>query len=254
MTEMVNNGMSQSSDNSSSQPVATSSAPSQSVSSDTNEKLLKQSDVDSIVGRAKAEAYERGKREYSSSQQQQSSSQPQAQSQPQTLGGMPQVTENEVRKLAAQEASRLRDEWIQESQQKSNEQEATRIAQEFTNKLDTGKAKYQDWDQTVGDVEFKNIPHIVQLANMVDNTADVMYDLAQNPEKIGNLQQLINTSPKLAYNLMVKMSQRLKDNEAATNFKLPKSPLNHMRPSNTGTDTGAMKSVSDYRRNPNYRA
>ena len=248
MNEVVNNGMSQGSDTSSSQPVAPSSAPSQSASSDTSEKLFKQSDVDNIAARVRTEAVERYKREQSQMQ-----SQPQAQSQPQGLGGMPQVTESDVKRLAAQEASRLRDEWIQESQQKSNEQEATRIAHEFTNKLDTGKQKYQDWDQTVGDVEFKNIPHIVQLANMVDNTADVMYDLAKNPEKIGNLQQLIGTSPKLAYNLMVKMSQRLKDNESATNFKAPNQPLNHMRPSNTGTDTGGNLTVGDYRRNPNYR-
>jgi hypothetical protein len=43
-----------------------------------------------------------------------------------------------------------------------------------------------------------------------------------------------------------RLSQSIKDNESAGKMRHPNEPLSQMRPSNTGTDNGAM-SVKDYR-------
>lgn len=206
----------------------------------TDEKVFKQSEVNDLLGRAKVEAVERYKR--SAGQPPSPSNQPLHQ---QHLEHM--QSEENIRRMAAEEAQHLRDKWIEDAQRTAHEQEAKRITSDFLTKLEGGKSKYQDYDQVLGDFEFGAIPHVVQMATMLDNTADIMYDLAKNPSKIGNLQQLIQISPKLAYAEMQRLAQSLKDNESAQGVKMPNQPLSQMKPSNTGTDNGAM-TVSDYRK------
>lgn len=238
------NGFSQGQDVSSppSTPVAatstTNETPSPSIAQE--EKVFKQQELNDIVRREKAEAVERYKRS-------QDASKPQA-SQPLHQQHLEQLqSEENIRRMAAEEAQRLRNEWVQEAQRTAHEQEAQRITTDFLTKLEAGKGKYEDYDQVLGDFEFSAIPHVVQLAALVDNTADIMYDLAKNPTKIGNLQQLLQISPKLAYSEMQRLSKSLKDNENVANMKQSNPPLSQMKPSNTGTDNGVM-SVSDYRK------
>ncbi len=206
------------------------------------EKVFKQQEVNELVGRAKHEAVERYKRNMDVNAQKPQSSQPLHQQHLEQLNN-----EDSIRRMAAEEAQRLRDTWVQEAQRTAHEQEAKRITNDFLTKLDAGKGKYEDYDQVLGDFEFGAIPHVVQLATLVDNTADVMYDLAKNPTKIGNLQQLLQISPKLAYSEMQRLSKSIKDNENVAGMKQANPPLSQMRPSNTGTDSGVM-SVSDYRK------
>ncbi len=133
-------------------------------------------------------------------------------------------------------------------------QEAERTASEFFGKLATGKDKYQDFDQVIGGVkDWGKLAPAVGLANMVDNTSDVMYDLIKNPTKIAQIHALTQISPDLALAEVQRMSQALKINEDAAKAKMPNKPLSQMRPSNTGTDSGVL-SVSDYKQKygPNY--
>lgn len=235
MTEMVT-GSSQAQETNVSTPVNNMSTPSEShhATSTSEEKFFRQQEVNDIVGRAKHEAVERYKRSNESGQ---NSLQP----------NHANVSDDHIKRLAADEAERLRNEWVQDAQRNAQEQEAKKIAGEFFTKLNTGKEKYSDFDKALGDVEFGAIPHVVQLANMVDNTADVMYELAKHPTKIANIQQLISISPKLAYAEMARLSQSIKENETAAKTKFPNEPLSQMRPTNTGTDSG-IPSVSDLRK------
>jgi hypothetical protein len=256
MTEMVN-GDSQSSSNFAGVPVNTpSSTPPASAES---ERTFKQSEVNDLVGRAKSEAIERFKRESSvASHQQPPQQQPyQAPQQPsyQQPQHQPQhVSEDQVRRMAAEETQRLRNEWIQESRIQSQEQDAQRIASEFFTKLEAGKSTLQDFDKVMGEVDLRSIPYHVQLANMVDNTAEVMYELAKNPSKIGQLQSLIDIdvragrTPKLALTEMKRLSQSLKDNAQGAKFKSPNDPLSQLPSSNAGTGSQGALSVGDYKR------
>jgi hypothetical protein len=243
MTET--NGFSQGQDvSNTSAPVAITSAPieTSTPSISTEEKVFKQQEVNEIVGRAKHDAVERYKRSADVNAQKPQTSQPLHQQHLEHI-----TSEDSIRRMAAEEAQRLRDTWVQEAQRTAHEQEAQRITNDFLTKLEAGKGKYEDYDQVLGDFEFGAIPHVIQLATLVDNTADVMYDLAKNPTKIGSLQQLLQISPKLAYSEMQRLSKSLKDNENVGNMRQANPPLSQMKPSNTGTDNGRM-SVSDYRK------
>jgi hypothetical protein len=238
MSEMVNesNNVSQSQPSvSSPAPAATPShAEYQPAQSQQQEKLLKQSEVNEIVGRAKHEAIERYKRSNETQQPQQSQQQH-------------AYSMDEVKRAAAEEVQRLRNEFMEQQKRTAQEQDATRVANEFLTKLSTGKEKYEDFDKVVDELELQNMPHIVQLANMVDNTRDVMYDLAKYPSKIANLHQLANLSPNLAYKEMLRLSNSIKENEKAAETKLPNEPLSQLKPTNNGTDNGT-KQVGDYKR------
>lgn len=253
MTEMVNGEVPV--QQSTSVPVNTSSTPVQTTS---DERSFKQSEVNEIVGRAKQEAIERFKRDgsmqshsnsqsygqhYSTDQNFTNSSQAQTQQNPQF----------DPRQAVAEEFQRLRDEYIAESDRNTQQQEAQKIAKEFLTKIEAGKSKYDDFEKTVTDVGFGNFPYIVQLANMVDNTDDVVYELAKNPIKIANIQSLVDiairngTSPTLALNEMKRLADSIKQNQNAQNFKSPNNPLSQLKPGNAGTDNKGALSVRDFK-------
>ena len=111
----------------------------------------------------------------------------------------------------------------------------------------------------MADVDLRSIPYHVQLANMVDNTAEVMYELAKNPSKIGAIQTLIEIDtkagrhPKLALAEMKRLSESIKVNSKGSKYQPPNEPLSQMRPSNAGTGNQGDRSVRDYKSNPKYR-
>lgn len=259
MTEMVN-GEGQGSSNFAPAPVTnSSSAPTQGTNAET-ERTFKQSEVNDLVGRAKSEAVERYRRESSMAahqppapqqQQYQPSYQPQA---PQQTSQTQSMSPDEYRRIAAEEAERLRNEWVSEANQRAEENNAKQIASEFFTKIEAAKGKLQDFDKVMADIELRSIPYHVQLANMVDNTAEVMYELAKNPSKIGAIQNLIDIDmragrqPKLAMAEMKRLSESIKTNEQAGKFKSPNEPLSQLRPSNAGADSKGPLGVADYKR------
>ncbi len=219
----------------SSQSVAPSYSDRSADTQKSEERRFTQSELNEIVGKAKREAVDRYTRANDSQQagSQQSS-----------------MSHDDVRKLAAEEAQRLRDQWMQDAHRTSQENEAHKVANDFFNKMSTGKGKYDDFDSVMG-LPFQNMPDIVQLANSVDNTFEVMREFKNNPTKIATLRQLVGISPELAYGEMMRLSQSIKDNSSAQSAKLPNDPLSQMKPSNAGTDNGVM-TASDYRKK--YRA
>ena len=58
--------------------------------------------------------------------------------------------------------------------------------------------------------------------------------------KMANLETLAHMSPNDAIIQAQRLSQSIKDNEVASKIKTPNEPLSQIRPSNTGTDNGAM--------------
>jgi len=246
------NGIGQSQDTSgnTSAPAQTTSPP-LSPAPTTDERVFKQSEVNEIVKKAKhgaVEDYRRLSTERPDYVEQKYShtdiQQPQRTFQyPQT----PSPTETDIRRLAGEEAQRLRDQWQQEARTKSEAEHAQRTVSAFWNKISPGKDKYQDFDKVTGDIQLARFPNVVQLlADYVDNADDVLYDLGKDRSKMATLEQLAYMSPSDAIVQAQRLSQSLKDNNAASKIKVPNEPLSQMRPSNTGTDNGVL-SVKDYR-------
>lgn len=253
------NGMSQSSDISSSQTVtssSTSQAAPEAPAPVSEERTFRQSEVNDIVKRAKHGAVEDFKRmstERPDYVQQKYGETAHAQTnQNQLAGNNNAPSEEGYRRIAAEEAQRLRDQWVKDAQTKSEAEYAQRTVQQFFNKVSSGREKYQDFDKVTGDIELARFPNVVQLlADHVDNSQDVFYELGKDRIKMSNLEQLALMSPKDAIVQAGRISQSIKDNESAAKMRTPNQPLDQLRPSNTGTDNGAM-SVKDYR--AKYRA
>lgn len=246
MTEMVN-GMNQGSETNS-QPATSATVSTSSPVVD--DKSFKQSEVNDIVKRAKHDAVETFRRmqteqpNYVQQKYPDSVSQNQNQNIPNPDAPL---TQERVRQLAAEETQRLRDQWTQEAYNASQAQEAQRIALEFTTKINAGKSKYQDFDKSLENIDLGQYSSTVQISNMFDNAADIWYTLANDPVKLEGFNSFASKNPKAAYEKMHKLSQSLKDNEVASNMRVPNEPLSKLRPSNTGTDNGVM-SISDARR------
>lgn len=261
MSDMVN-GEGQSFQNSTATaPVSTptqapSSAPSES------ERTFRQSEVNDLVGRAKSEAIERYKRESSMAShntppQQQSYQAPQQQSYQQPpYQPQPGMTEEQVRRITADEATRSRNEWIQEQRRTAEEQNAQRIASEFFTKVGAGEGGIKEFEKLVSDsgVDLGAIPYHVQLANRVDNTREVMVELMKNPTKIGAIQNLIDIDlragrhPTLAMAEITRLSESIKANQKGAKYQAPNDPLSQLRPSNAGAGNNGPLSVGDYKR------
>lgn len=214
-----------------------------------SERTFRQHEVNDIVKRVKHDAVEDYKR--LSSQQPQYAQQKygdasyqQAPYQTMSSG----VPESEIRRLAAEEAQKLRDNWTQEAQSKAEADAAQRVVNNFWNKIAAGKEKYQDFEQVTGNIELARFPNVVQLlADHVENSHDVLYELGKNRMKMAQLEQLSYMSPKDAIFEAQRLADSIKANETAGNLRVPNPPLSQLRPSTVGTDSGAL-SMADLKR------
>ena len=139
---------------------------------------------------------------------------------------------------------------MQYHQEQTQRMMAERIVGEFSSKMKSGAEKYEDFEESVMNLDLSTIPEIVQLANSVGNTDEVMYDLAKNPYKIANLKTLAATSPHLARSEMNRLSQSITSNQKAKDqVSGVKEPLSKMKPSTGAVDNGEM-SIRDLRNQP----
>lgn len=276
MTEMVN-GEGQNISSSAGIPVT----PSQTPQAPVEERTFRQSEVNDMIGRARAETraetVERLRRESNMQPHNQnyanSPSQIMQQPAPYNPSGYGQqpfqqqpqgLTEDQVRKLAAEESRRSREELILEQRRTAEQQNAQRIASEFFNKVGTGDGGVEGFYKRVNEagIDIQSIPYHVQLANQVDNTREVMEDLISNPIKIGQIQNLINIdleaqragrNSNLAYSEIKRLSDSIKLNQNAGRYQSPNEPLSQLRPSNTGMGNQGVRAPGDYKRDPRYR-
>jgi hypothetical protein len=201
-------------------------------SQDANEKLLRQSEVNELVGRVKHEAYSKGMRDAQGNLQQQPS-------QGGSMGGMPQLTEEQVRQMIADE-----------SQKQTQLNAAHSMLNNFADQMKAGKGKYADFDETVGQLgPLQNLTHVVQLAHDTGMGGDVMYELGKNPGKVATLTTLAYVNPHLAKIEMNKLADSIRKNEEAAKAPQADEPLDQVKPSTVGTDNGS-NAIRDLRRKP----
>lgn len=196
------------------------------------EKMLTQSEVNRIAARTKHEAYEKGKREAMAELERQQAEQTQ------TMGGQKQLDENDIKRLIEQEAEK-----------KAQQALAQKIAGEFTGKLAAAKDKYEDFEDVISEIDLPSIPHVVQWANELDNTGDVIYDIAKNPSKFANLLTLSVTAPHLAQKELKRLSESIKKNDDAKQAQTAREPLSQLKPSTHSPDSGRL-SVKELRNAP----
>ena len=195
------------------------------------EKTFSQSEVNKIAARVR----EQTRTEYASRYQPAEQNQQQSNSQS-GMGGMINMSSEQLERLVQDKIK-----------EQSHLETAKQIANDFTNKMMAAKDKHPDFEEAVSQLNLPTIPHIVHWANSLDNTADVMYDIAKNPSKFANILMLSQTAPQLAQREMQKLSDSIKKNVEAQNQPSVKEPLSQIKPSPVGTDNGSM-TVRDLRK------
>jgi hypothetical protein len=223
------------------QSVDTTSAPINNENlSPPQEKMLPQSKVNALIGQARQEGAARAVEEYRRSQPE---SAPQ---QPSYRESSSQPDETRFRQLAAEEAHRLRDQWVAETQQRHDEETAHQIVKGFYDKIEPGKQKYDDFDKITGDLELRRFPNIVQmLSQQIDNSHDVLYELGKNRAKLAQIEMTARDFPQEALYDLRRLSESVKKNDEVSGHRNVNAPLNQQRPSNVGTDSGGILSMRD---------
>ncbi|WP_342227837.1 hypothetical protein [Rickettsiella endosymbiont of Rhagonycha lignosa] len=199
------------------------------------EKTIPQSVVDNVVKQAKNHAYEQGKKVAKEELAQQANTSASSQT------STPLTTED-VQNMISNHTSQQVNEW-----------QAQQIAQQFLSKLSLAKDKYPDFEETLANLEVHKFPEVVQLANNVDNTAEIMYELGKNPSKAVILKQLAQLNPKMGALEIQRLSDSIKQNQAAKQGPIAHPPLSQLSPSLTKIDNGPV-TVSDYRNQAWLRA
>lgn len=219
------------------------SAPIESTSTPApvQERTFKQAELNEIVKKVKHEAVEDYRRLHATQPQyaqqkygEQSNNQQHA------------TEEQNIRRMASEEAQRLRDEWVTDARGKAEADTAQRIVKQFYDKIATGKEKYDDFDKVTGDIELQHFPNVVQLlSEHIDNSGDVLYELGKDRLKMAQLEQLSQMSPRDAIVQAQRMAASIRDNEAAGKQRQANAPLSQQRPSSVGTDSGGVLSMRD---------
>lgn len=215
------------------------SQPAVNVHEQPAEKMLPQSQVDEIVKRAKSQAVENYKKLYTE--------QPEY---AQKKYGDPapvhaqhnSFNEDSYRKIAAEEAQRMRDEIFSQAQQRQQEEQAQRIVQKFYQKVSPAQEAYEDFDKVTGDMKLDAFPHTVQiLAEHVENSGDLLYELGKDRLKLLQLEQLAQYSPNDAIAQAQRLSNAVKERKEAIAqaAKSPRDPLSRLQPNVNGTTANA---------------
>src|SRR4051812_34516525 len=148
------------------------------------EKMLPQSEVNHLVARYKNEGYEKGRQEALAAQKQNESPAQQTTINPNSaqssMGGMNQMSHQDIEKLITDRVSQLSNQQQQEAQTRYYQEQGNRIASEIDSKLNDAKTRYEDFDGVVKRDILAQMPDVALMANQFDNAGDVIYDLLKN--------------------------------------------------------------------------
>lgn len=220
--------------------------------------MLPKSTVSKIVERERQKAFEKGKQEALMELQQQQSvqqEQPPQQQQQQMqqpanvgIGGMQQMSQADIERLINERAPQLLQ---QQLEQKAAEFKNQQLINDFVNKMQAAEERYPGLEKELNELEYDKpgMMELIQLANSMENTGDVMKEMIDHPMKMAGIINLIYSQPRKALQEMSKLSNSIKTNqEALKQDAQARDPMSQLKPSqNIGTDDSSM-SVSEFRK------
>ncbi len=232
------------------QEILEESSPDQTKIGVTTVDMLPKTTVSKIVERERQKAFEKGKKEALlelQAQQQQQQEQPVGSpGQNQGLGGMaPQLSQADIERLIAEKAP-------QALQQQMEQFKTQQTVNSFVSKMEQAEQKFPGLQERLNDLDYSSMAPLIQMANDMPNTGDIMQELLNHPMKMGNLLMLMHTQPKMAQKAMMDLSGSIQQNEEAKEQeKQAQDPLSHLKPSTSaGMETSNMSnlSTSDFRK------
>ncbi len=226
------------------------------------EKMLPASQVNELIKKAKRKGEQKMQEQLDAAKQQieqlqaqqaqqqvQNVAQTGSQQQPQQQQGQqqPQVDTQQVMQQVMQQLQLRQQEEQEKREREQLEQEVNQVAQQYFGKMAQGKDMFEDFEAITADFNPAEFPQLVFLANQMDNTPAIIYELRKNPGKLADLAVLVEKSPSMAKNELSKLSESIKRNdEAKRGLQEAQDPLTRLKPSPVGTDSGT-KSVRDFK-------
>ena len=218
------------------------------VSDSGTEKTLTTSQVNDIVKREKAHAAERARQQAQAEYQAELEKvRAEAAGKPASKGEIDATAiKQQVYEQFMQDLQKHRD----EVERKTQEDELKTIADQYYLKMGKGSQLFEDFNEVMGDFEPDKFPNAVMLAAQMENTPEIMYELANNPSKLLEIDGLAKTSPKLATKQLERLSKSIANNlEAKTNNVSAPPPLSKLKSSSVGMDSGKM-TLKDFKNSP----
>lgn len=206
---------------------------------------LTQEEVDKKIGNMRQqvrqqgfnEGYEEAKKFFASqSAQQQPVSQPSAS----TSG----LTEEQIRQYAKESAQEV-------LKQTTGRQAWESTVNDFLGAMQPGYAKYKDFEQKVGSLNIgSELPELIGLVKGLPNAHDVMYELAENPDRAILLAEAVRGKRTSSALMAVKkLSDELKSADKIKDQVFPPDPLSKVAATSYSGD-GGRSSISSLRKNP----
>jgi hypothetical protein len=186
-----------------------------------NERYFTQAEVNEIAGTSRKEGAERARRE--------------------ALVGAQNnnyennyITREEVERIVAQKNEQA----TQAAQDAARQAVANKVAHEFVTKVSAATEKYPDIIKTIDRLDLTENPMLVDYINAVDNTADVINELAKHDTLYEGILSRLDKNPKGAMQRIQELSKQLKERDAPNrNSSSNKVPLSQINPSNAGINS-----------------
>lgn len=228
--------------------------------------MLPKSVVSKIVERERQKAIEKTKREMlmelQQNQQEQQPMQPESapvaqpiQRQSQGLGGMPAQTppgmsQEAIEQLIMQKAPEALMHQVNELKQKQ-------MVDSFVNKMQAAEQRFPGLEEKLNKLNYQDpaMHSLIEMANNLENTGDVINELVSNPSKMIQVLSGIREQPFLGQETLMSLSNSIKQNqEAAAENAQAREPMSQLKPSTSAglADTSQL-SVNDLRKMLNKR-
>ena len=213
-------------------------------------RTFSQEEVNALVGRTRAEAAERARRQMEAELQQKAVSMQQSMQpeQPQAQGQ--NVDINAIQQQIMENLNRQQQELEQKQQQDALRQQVELAASNYMNHMSKGKEKYADFDEVVSRYRPEDFPEMNFLISGIDNAADVIYELHKNEDKLAQMAVLAKEYPQLAEQRLNSLAKSISTNQQAIEQSkqndIP-APLDRMQPSQVSGDSADL-GVRDLRK------
>jgi hypothetical protein len=233
------------------EPVADASSDAQPLETE-EQRTFNSTQVKKVVEREKQKAFERGKREALMELQQQNPMEQQSIQQPFNngqsvgLGGMKQLSPEDIERMIAEKAPQALQQHIQKAQQ-------DQMINTFVSKMQMAEQKYPGLEAELNNLNYNDprMHSFIAMANSMENTGDIMKEVLDNPTKMESMLNMTYNQPYQAQKALKSLSDSIKTNETAQAEEAQvRDPLSQVKSSTTaGTrDNQHEMSVKDIQR------
>lgn len=217
------------------------------IDDDIQKPVFNQRQMQDVVKREQRKAFERGKREAMmelEQQQQQAQQVQQPTEQPQNIGGIAQLTQEDISRMIAEQAPQALSRHVQEMQHSN-------LVNSFVSKMQAAEQKYPGLEADLNSLNYEDprLTSFIKLANELENTGDIMKEVLDNPTKLETLMNLSYNQPHLARKSLNALNDSIKVNQKAEQATQARDPMSKVNSSiGAGMADSQNLSVKDLQR------